>query len=120
MVLNLISIILTLETAVSIGPSTTIIRAFRIGRIFKLFRKTKSLKDIFEAFIFALPAMANVGVLLLLLIFIYAILGMYLFAEVKFVGVINDHANFQYIGTAFLTLIRITTGDTWTMLLRDY
>jgi hypothetical protein len=64
--------------------------------------------------------MANVGSLLFLFIFIYAILGMYLFADVKHSGEINSHANFQDIGTAILTLIRIATGEKWTFLLRDY
>lgn len=64
--------------------------------------------------------MASVGGMLMLFIFVYAILGMYLFSEVMFVGAINEHANFQNISKAFLTMIRITTGDTWTLLLRDY
>ncbi len=45
--ITLISIILGLHTSVTVGPSVTVIRAFRIGRVFKLFRKNKSLKIIF-------------------------------------------------------------------------
>ncbi len=37
-------------------------------------------------FIISLPAMANIGSLLLLIILIYAILGVYLFAEVMLNG----------------------------------
>ena len=64
-----------------------------------------------------LPAMANVGSLLALFIFIYAILGVYLFADVMFNGELNTHANFSHIGVAFLTLIRISTGEDWPLLM---
>ena len=53
---------------------TNILRTFRIGRLFKLFRKSKSLDAIFEAFVVTLPALVNVGGLLLLFIFICSIL----------------------------------------------
>jgi hypothetical protein len=62
-------------------------------------------------FMISLPAMANIGSLLLLLILIYAILGVYLFAEVRPNGILDVHANFQTVGSAFLTLIKILTGE---------
>ena len=45
-------------------------------------------------FMVSLPAMANIGSLLLLIILIYAIMGVYLFAEVKVNKALNEHANF--------------------------
>ncbi len=68
-------------------------------------------------FMISLPAMANIGSLLLLLIMIYAILGVYLFAEVKLNGALDVHANFQSIGTAFLTLIRVISGENWPLIM---
>ena len=44
-----------------------------------------------------IPAMANIGSLLLLFIFSYSILGMYLFAAVQYGGfnnAIDDNTNF--------------------------
>ena len=88
--ITIISMILASTTSVKLGPNTTIVRSFRIGRVFKLFRRNKSLKIIFQTFMLALPALANIGSLLLLIIFIYSIMGMYLFADVKLGGMIND------------------------------
>ena len=88
--ITIISMILASTTSVKLGPNTTIVRSFRIGRVFKLFRRNKSLKIIFQTFMLALPALANIGSLLLLIIFIYSIMGMYLFADVKLGGLIND------------------------------
>jgi hypothetical protein len=68
-------------------------------------------------FMVSLPAMANLVNLLLLIIFIYSIMGMYLFAEVKKNGALNDQANFQTIGSAFINLVGIMTGENWPLMM---
>lgn len=64
-----------------------------------------------------LPSLANIGGLMLLLVLIYAILGVYLFSPVKLSGGLDHHANFQSINQAFITLIRVLTGERWPKLL---
>jgi len=54
-----------------------------------------------------------VGGLLLLFIYLYAVLGMNLFAHVKLGEALDRHANFKNFSTSFLTLIRISTGESW-------
>jgi len=76
------------------GPQTTIIRSFRIVRILLVFRKNKALKSTLMTFFTSLPAMINIGSLLLLIILMYAILGVNLFAEVKLNGNLDETANF--------------------------
>jgi hypothetical protein len=49
---------------------------------------------VFEAFIVTLPELTNVGGLLALLLYLYSILGVYLFAEVNLTGVLTDSLNF--------------------------
>lgn len=78
----------------NIGPHLSIIRSFRIARLLQLFKRNKNLKTTFQTFIISFPGMTNIGSLILLIIFIYAILGVYLFAEVKFNGELNENANF--------------------------
>ena len=82
-VLTILSTIITLSSSANVGAATTFLRAFKITRILRLIRKAKSLMIIFETFLITIPALANVGCLLFLFIYIYAILGMQLFAEVK-------------------------------------
>ena len=60
-----------------------------------------------------LPALANVGSLLMLFLFMFAVLGVYLFAHVKINDPLNDHVNFQDVNSALLTLLRVTTGENW-------
>ena len=48
-----------------------------------MLKRNRALKSTFMTFVTTLPSMANIGSLLGLIIFIYSILGVYLFAEVK-------------------------------------
>ena len=47
----------------------------------------------------------------MLLLFIYAVLGVNLFANVKLNEALNERANFQTLAKAFLTLGTISTGE---------
>ena len=59
----------------NLGVTSTILRSLRIGRIFRLVKKAEKLQIIFQALIDAIPSMGSLGLLLFLLIFMYAIIG---------------------------------------------
>ena len=69
--------------AINVGSVTTVIRSFRIARVLKLIKQAKNLHQIFQTFILAIPELLNVGALLMLFLFLFAVLGVNLFAEVK-------------------------------------
>ena len=94
-------------------------RSFRISRILKLIGKLKALQQILQTFINAIPEMINVGGLLTLFIYLYSVLGVFLFAHVKLNNQLSEHANFQTFGNAALTLFRISTGESWNTLMFD-
>ena len=73
-------------------------RTFRVLRIFKLFKGTKNLKVMFNTFIVSLPAMTSIGGLMALLIYVYAVLGVYFFAQIKLSPPLSSLSNFQSIG----------------------
>ena len=79
---------------INVGALTTVVRAFRILRVLKLIRKAKSLHKIMNTFMLAIPELANVGALLFLFLFLFAILGVFLFSEVRLQTHMNSHANF--------------------------
>lgn len=66
-----------------LGQSTTIIKSFRICRIFKIIKKYKSLRILFYTFIGAIQQLTNVGGLLFLFLFVYSVLGVTMFAGIK-------------------------------------
>jgi len=108
-----------LSISFDVGPQTTIIRAFRISRILRLVKRAKSLKIIFETFIITIPALVNVGGLLLLFLYLYSVLGVSLFADVKLQNTLNENANFQNFFNSFLTLFRASTGEAWNSIMHD-
>ena len=96
-----------------LSSATQVFRALRIGRIFKLFRNLRSLQVIFTTFITTLPALMNVGGLLFLILYIFAVIGMNLFAKVKLSGLMHRLLNFQTLPNSLLTLLRSATGENW-------
>ena len=59
--------------------------------------------------------MLNVAILLSLLLYIYAVTGVQLFAEVMFNGPyqLESNINFSDIRYSMLTMFRVATGENW-------
>jgi len=104
---------------VEVGVGSTVFRIFRIGRMFKLVQSAKGLRALFNTFVMSLPAIANVGSLLFLLMFVYSVLGMNMFADLPRGQYLNDSVNFDDFGQGLILLFRVFTGDSWSNLLMD-
>ncbi len=101
-------------SGINIGAAATGVRAFRIMRVMRLVNQSKHLRVILDTLVYILPSLANIGSMICLLIFIYGVLGMYIFAEIKYrpegIGELRDYANFRNFGSAVLLLFRCATG----------
>ncbi|PKU35227.1 sodium channel protein type 5 subunit alpha-like [Limosa lapponica baueri] len=94
-----------------------IIRLIRIGRILRLIRKARGIRTLLFALLMSLPALFNIGLLLFLVMFIYAIVGMTNFACLGWEGGIDNLFNFQTFDGSMLCLFQITTSAGWDGLL---
>nr|XP_042715414.1 sodium channel protein type 5 subunit alpha-like isoform X13 [Chrysemys picta bellii] len=94
-----------------------VIRLARIGRVLRLIRGAKGIRTLLFALMMSLPALFNIGLLLFLVMFIYAIFGMANFAYVKKENGIDDMFNFQTFANSMLCLFQITTSAGWDGLL---
>ena len=112
-VTTLASVIITANTKVNLKGATTVVRSFRVLRVFRLIKRAKSLSLVFNTFLVTLPAMANTGGLLFLLIYLYSILGVTLFSTVERNGIFTDTLNFETFTNSFLTMFKVATGDGW-------
>jgi len=115
----LISALSSGEGTGSLGSVVSVIRIFRIARLFRLIRFLKGLNKIFMALLLSVPRLMNVFFLLLLMLILYSILGVQLFARVKYTGSLNDHGNFRNFFWAFVTLFRSMTGEVWNEIMHD-
>ncbi|NXC37297.1 SCN5A protein, partial [Campylorhamphus procurvoides] len=93
------------------------LRLARIGRILRLVRKARGIRTLLFALLMSLPALVNIGLLLFLIMFIYAIVGMANFACLRWEGGIDDIFNFQTFCGSILCLFQITTSAGWDSLL---
>ncbi|XP_065269348.1 sodium channel protein type 2 subunit alpha-like isoform X12 [Emys orbicularis] len=94
-----------------------VVRLARIGRILRLIKGAKGIRTLLFALMMSLPALFNIGLLLFLVMFIYAIFGMSNFAYVKREAGIDDMFNFETFGNSMICLFQITTSGGWDMLL---
>ncbi|KAK9980232.1 hypothetical protein ABG768_013610 [Culter alburnus] len=94
-----------------------VIRLARIGRVLRLIRAAKGIRTLLFALMMSLPALFNIGLLLFLVMFIYAIFGMANFAYIKKQGGIDDMFNFETFGNSIICLFQITTSAGWDNLL---
>ena len=84
-------------------------------RIAKLIKSMRGLRSLLTTLFFSLPALGNVGLLLLLTVFIFAVLGMNLFGKVPHdkEGYLTSINNFETVWRSMLLLFRVLTFDDW-------
>ncbi|KAM5233412.1 sodium channel protein type 11 subunit alpha isoform 2-T4 [Hipposideros larvatus] len=95
-----------------------IVRLARIGRILRLVRAARGIRTLLFALMMSLPSLFNIGLLLFLVMFIYAIFGMNSFCKVEQDSGIDDIFNFQTFAGSLLCLFQITTSAGWDTLLK--
>ena len=102
-------------TSVGVSPSIIrVLRVLRVGRVFRIIRTSKGIRKLMYSLFMSLPALFNIGCLLFLVIFIFAIIGMNIFGHVGHTGGnVDDVINFHTFPMALLTLFRVSTVAGW-------
>ena len=110
-----VGLLLKWFTPLELDSVAMVIRAFRVLRILRLTKNLKSLQKLFRTILSAAPAMGNILLLLCLVLFIFAVMGVQLFARVSWGdgSLVNTQAHFRSFGAAFITLFRHSTGEAW-------
>lgn len=96
------------------GGGLGMLRAFRLLRIFKIIKSWESLKVLLTTVFDSLQAITNLGVLILLFLFIFALLCKQFFSEVLLDdGGEESRYAFGDTYTAIITMFIILTGENW-------
>lgn len=90
-----------------------VVRVFRLGRLLRFFDGAKGIRKLLFTIVKSAPALSNIGTLLFLIIFIYAIMAMNLFGQLAHRGAINEIVNFETFGSSMCLLFRISTAAGW-------
>uniref|UniRef100_A0A8B9LMM5 Voltage-dependent L-type calcium channel subunit alpha n=1 Tax=Astyanax mexicanus TaxID=7994 RepID=A0A8B9LMM5_ASTMX len=113
---SLRTLICALETTTdSSRVSITFFRLFRVMRLVKLLSKGEGIRTLLWTFIKSLQALPYVALLIAMIFFIYAVIGMQTFGKIAMQDYtpINRNNNFQTFPQAVLLLFRCATGEAW-------
>uniref|UniRef100_A0A669EBW8 Voltage-dependent L-type calcium channel subunit alpha n=1 Tax=Oreochromis niloticus TaxID=8128 RepID=A0A669EBW8_ORENI len=112
---SVVDIILSQNTEDSARISITFFRLFRVMRLVKLLSRGEGIRTLLWTFIKSFQALPYVALLIAMLFFIYAVIGMQVFGKIAMVDgtQINRNNNFQTFPQAVLMLFRCATGEAW-------
>ncbi|KAJ8395885.1 hypothetical protein AAFF_G00027680 [Aldrovandia affinis] len=91
------------------------LRLFRAARLIKLLRQGYTIRILLWTFVQSFKALPYVCLLIAMLFFIYAIIGMQVFGNIELNDEtsINHHNNFRTFLQALMLLFRSATGEAW-------
>jgi len=111
------------------GVGLSLFRLIRIGRLLRLVNKASTLRLLFMTLIYAAPSLWNIGILIFVIFYVYAIIGMALFGQDS-CGYDEapdgrcdddfDKVNFANWDSAMSLLFRVATEDGWTDVYATY
>uniref|UniRef100_S4RRY1 Sodium channel protein n=1 Tax=Petromyzon marinus TaxID=7757 RepID=S4RRY1_PETMA len=108
---------IVLETMASqVNFSPAILRVFRVVRLVRLLRLIRSVEGIRKliyTLVISLPALINIGLLLLLIMFMYGVLGVSIFRDLPYSGSITNMVNFETFANSMTLLFRLNTAGGW-------
>ncbi|CAM9453078.1 unnamed protein product, partial [Discosporangium mesarthrocarpum] len=126
--------ILTNDAGTASGGGISALRSFRLFRVFKLAREWESMRDLLNTLGKTVLDVGNFGMLLLLFMYIYALVGLQFFAnrfhfddEGRAVGIGEEgyyvatipRSNFDSLQNAFTTIFQILSGENWNTVMYD-
>ncbi|MEM9193210.1 MAG: ion transporter [Myxococcota bacterium] len=92
------------------GSATTVLRLLRLLRVLRLVRALPKLQLLVGALLKSIPSMGYVSILLMLLFYVYAVAGVFMWGQ-------NDPIHFENLQIAFVSLFRAVTLEDWTDLM---
>jgi len=96
------------------------LRLFRATRLIKLLRQSATIRVLLWTFLQSIKALPYVCLLIAMLFFLYAIIGMQVFGTIKLEpdGPLNRNNHFQNFPQAVILLFRCATGESWQEIMR--
>ena len=95
------------------------LKGLRLVRVFRLLNQIRPVRVILETFLLCLPQFINVISMLFLIYIIFAAVAVQLFGLTRSGVRIGPTANFDTLGSSFVTCLQILTGDEWQEMLED-
>jgi len=88
------------------GNAILVFRLLRLLRIFRVLKSAPQLRIVVKTMILALSSLKWVSILIFLLLYVYAVMGVFIFGD-------NDEKHFGNLGISLISLFRVATFDRW-------
>lgn len=109
---NVVDFIITALFYIPLGGAyAAVLRLVRIIRVLRLITALPRLQILVGALVKSFPSMGYISILLLLQMYVFAVIGNFLFGK-------NDPENFGNLGIAILTLFQIITLEGWVEIMK--
>uniref|UniRef100_A0A8C7K4X6 Voltage-dependent calcium channel type A subunit alpha-1 n=1 Tax=Oncorhynchus kisutch TaxID=8019 RepID=A0A8C7K4X6_ONCKI len=115
-IFDFITVLGSITEIISINTfNMSFLKLFRAARLIKLLRQGYTIRILLWTFVQSFKALPYVCLLIAMLFFIYAIIGMQVFGNIKLndENHINQHNNFKTFSGALMLLFRSATGESW-------
>ncbi|XP_034004184.1 sodium channel protein type 4 subunit alpha B-like [Trematomus bernacchii] len=93
------------------SPPTILL--LRVTHVFRVLCWDPSIRKLLLSFMMSLPALLNLGLLFLFLIFTSSIFGMLSFPFVRKQGMMDDMVNFETFGSSLICVLMISSSASW-------
>ena len=102
-----------------IGPSFVVLRGFRLLRIFKVVRQLSGLRSLLETVLKSLDAIFNLGILIFMFVFIYALLGKSFFYD-QMTDADGSISRYQFdnVQNSLMLIFIILSSEDWNRIMR--
>mmetsp|Transcript_1731 Transcript_1731/g.1652 ORF Transcript_1731/g.1652 Transcript_1731/m.1652 type:complete len:141 (-) Transcript_1731:1222-1644(-) len=120
------SLLLILSAVLSANYHFALVFSFKTLHVFKVLRycnpwnlNSQHMKMTIDTLVHIFPPIMYLCMIIFMLIFIFAILGMALFAGVPYQKELDEDANFRTLSSAILLLFRCMTMRHWSQLMYE-
>ena len=94
------------------------LNSLQVLKVLIIVRRIPFMRKLLTVLYYTLPQAATVFILLIMVLVIYSLIGVEMFAFLKPYGVVgNEDINFRSVGLAMHTLVRGATGEGWYLFL---
>lgn len=96
-----------------------ILNSTKALRVVRVINMHQTLREYVSALLLILPSLLNIGLLIFVNLFVFAIIGMTLFGTIKHHSYVNINVNFETFWNSVLILIRANTGEEWNGIMNE-
>jgi hypothetical protein len=113
----------SVENGYANGSTVSLLRVLRIVRILRvlrLFKQARQVRILVETLWFSLPSIGNISLFMLMIYFVFAVVGMQMFANVPVGRFIDDEFfNYRSFPSALQLMFIFTTNERWSDAMYD-